>query len=205
MGIKKIKSDEISKYKEGLKNLQENSRVYINDYLKEMISEEPSLQKKYGRIFEISCIDDLNKIRARNGFYILLSDYNIESNKAMVIKYNDKGYKFVYRGESSNVKERITSHFIYDPTNKKYPSTMQVTLTTKDENDLGFTKVRINLKSSLFHDSNNLSNTNQMSENFIKSIWILYFIPLNKSYSSFRSIYEIEFDKIYGKPMFCND
>ena len=129
---------------------------------------------------KVSNFKNFSDINTNEGFYVILSNYNLSNNKckcAISIEENSTKVKAIYRGQCTKRRERLIGHLY----NKKYKG--------KDEN---FMKV---------NDDNGI---NIDEKPYVDYEWYVITCSMSKSTQMERMCAEKAFDSVYGKPMYSD-
>lgn len=111
--MKKRLDDAVFTIKEQLRNELKDSfhKIYVDDNVPEKL---PLSLQKISRL-ALKDFADLDKVFSGSGFYIILSNYQIDGN---LCRLRRGELKAIYRGECFTTKERIKSHLF----NSRYNS-----------------------------------------------------------------------------------
>lgn len=120
----------------------------------------------------IANVRDLDDLHQSDGFYMILND-EINDGDCLEITNGSKTYRCVYRGESTELKDRLISHLFNDSAKPKYTTCMKVNDKYVD-----------------------LSNGNLN----LSGLVVTY--GMNGSTSEFRRMFEKAFDEKYGRPKY---
>ena len=165
----------IVEYKNKLSEIEDYIQKDFISYFSEI---DYSQFSKEIQIFRINNEEDLNKVYAGIGFYIILTDYEFEDNNC-IFEY-DK-HKAIYRGHSYFTKKRLLSHLA----NERY----------KRERKPSEPNYKVCLK---IKDNINGININQ--EPYKNWNWIVIIHKIRNSSKIIREQVELAFDKLYNKP-----
>ena len=129
----------------------------------------------------ISRLTDLDNLQYGKGFYLILTDFELNTNQC---KFQDNKLKVIYRGHGSRIRKRVESHLFNDSYNNNkdgthYPVCMKLELK----------KNGININSGVYENYN----------------WKVISFSMIRSSQIMREQCEKAFDKIYGKPLGCKD
>lgn len=120
----------------------------------------------------ITNVTDLEDLHTSDGFYMIFNDEENNEN-FLKITNRSKTYGCVYRGESSELKDRLISHLFNNSAKPKYTTCMKVNEKYVD----------------LSSDNLNLN-------------WLVVTYGMNGSTSEFRRMFEKAFDEKYGRPKY---
>ncbi|AIO19247.1 hypothetical protein KQ51_01370 [Candidatus Izimaplasma bacterium HR1] len=151
-------------------------------------------------------------ISAKNGVYLIFTDYlivDIPSTQKYSFKYFEKDYFLVYRGEGSNCRNRISSHFHflkkYDE--KVFKSTMQVIVNEDSNFNPNIKKFRIDLENNKIVEVvlKDIFRSYGIPKNLNCSNWIVLFLPLDSSKTGLRKQFELSISDNLCSPPYGND
>lgn len=164
-----------------------SQEVKFNEYLKKTNYASLHINdiKVKGYLHEVSIVEivtdeDLKKIIAGSGFYIILSDYGYAKNTCRLeLLLKERKVKAIYRGQCSKVRERIMSHLFIDKYNDTHEDNKFTVCMQLEKGKQG-----INRENNLY-------------------CHYKFYIIQHKMYNSNqwqREIMEEQFDEIYGRP-----
>lgn len=170
----------ISKYNKIFQETTEIIKLDLVDYFRnvDFWGDNKNIQ-----IVNISDINDLKRVYAGRGFYIILTDYHFKGNTCEFVIDTDTA---IYRGHSYTVRKRITSHLfndIYKKKRKSYEPDYNACLKIDDG------KNGININKQPYEDWN----------------WTVIVQKMRNSNKEIREQAEKAFDIVYGKPLKCRD
>lgn len=187
------KGDNVLKYRGGIFMYDMNKIIKIRNKCKHKIEKHfedffvgfidnlrITVKDKKVKCIKVTNFEDFLDINANEGFYIILSNYNLSKNKckcAIKIEESNMKVKAIYRGECSKRRERLIGHLY----NKRYEG--------KDKN---FMKI----------DNNNGINIDEKP--YVDYEWYIITCSMSKSTQMERICAEKAFDSVYGKPMYSD-
>jgi hypothetical protein len=173
--IKRNLKKRIEKYKSDLNNVTEGIKSDLKEYFKGL---DYSIANSEVEITTLSSENDINKIYASPGFYIILTDNNFSDNECK-FRYNDQ--TAIYRGHSYTTRKRISSHLANNTYVKNRKSTdPNYTVCIKIEDGVN----GINIDSKPYSDWK----------------WTVIVHKMRKSNELIREQAELAFDNAFGKP-----
>lgn len=167
--------ERIEKYKSDLNNVTKDIKSDLIKYFRGL---DYSITKNEIEITPINSENDVDKIYASSGFYIILTDHNFSDNECN-FRYNNQ--TAIYRGHSYSTKKRISSHLAnstYIKNRKSIEPNYTVCLKIEDGVN------GINLDKKPYSDWN----------------WTVIVHKMRNSNELIREQAELAFDNAFGKP-----
>lgn len=171
--------------------ISENNEL-ITNFEKDHKSDIESIIKDSMKTKNLKIINSKDDLSGANGFYMIFCNKAKESlDCTCTLKKDDVDYICVYRGHSSNIKNRLESHLFFDE-NTKYPNCMKVIIESK--------KYNIN------NEIKKVYIDGKIDESVILPTWNwgVIHIPLTDSKQALREMFENVFDGLYKKPIFSD-
>lgn len=169
----------LSKIKELSYNYENEIIKEFKEFFKVLIDEknsEISIKDKKIQFKKIGNLNDLKKLYNNPGFYVIISNFNIENNDSkFTINQDGKELKAIYRGEANSRRDRLTGHLFrseYSGTDKNF---------MKIGNDNG-----INIDKAPYCDYE----------------WFVMSCSMQDSNQQIRRCMEKAFDLVYEKPIY---
>ena len=163
----------LKKHKACLDNISEHFVQFFHgiDYAQEL----PRKVKKHS----IRHPEDLSSVLGGPGFYFIATDVRTIQNPCSLII--NESLHVVYRGHSSDVRERIESHLFYDLYHAK-DSGRRFTICMKlDRKNININKAPLN-----------------------RNQWVVITHSMPKSTTLIREAAEVGFDSVFDKPIGCD-
>ncbi|MBW8241870.1 hypothetical protein K1F50_03590 [Muricauda oceani] len=167
----------ITKYRESIDQVKRKIKYDLMDYFKSM-----DLYKKSNdfQVLQIRDETDLDKLWYNSGFYLILTDYQVNGIDSCSLEYSN--YKVIYRGHSYFTKKRVISHLANDTYNSSHSGK----------------GVHYGVCLKMDNSGRNGININQ--EPYNSWGWMVIVFKMKDSDKLIREQAEVAFDEVFGRP-----
>lgn len=143
-------------------------------------------------VISLTSYKSLDSVISTQGFYVILTDFDIENNNCS-LKIDDD-FCAIYRGEGSSVRRRIESHLF----NSKYKKSYELRKLAKEKKLEKFSEPYYG---ACIKIEPNVSGINIDSGVYAEKNWKVLTLKMLKSTSEVRKQTEYAFDEVFQKPI----